>query len=364
MLTDIKNIFRDPAALLIMLVLPLVYPLLYSFVYTNEVVRDMPICVVDLSNSPESRRFTRQIDATPDVAVDYRVQDFAEAQRLMRRQKVHGILYFPADYTQKMQRMEQSPIEIYLDMGFMLYYKAFYLATYQVMLQQKHPLMSEVKPAIKVHEVNMFNTTGGYGNFLLPAVLVLIIQQTLLLGMSTQVGTRRQRGLGDLTIPQRVRMAVSYFTVYVPLTGYVLIVVPLLFGFTQMITVGRLLVFLFPMLMSMVAFAILVSQFFKHRETPLLYIAFTSPIFLFLTGVSWPETSMPAFWEYFAWLFPGTPAVRAFIKLNCMGASLPMVSQYLWGLLIQSVCYVALTLFVRRVYSRYPRANGHFEDEF
>lgn len=354
MLKDIKNIFKDPAAMLIMLLLPLAYPLLYSFIYTNEVVRDMPVCVVDMSDTQESRHFTRQLDATPDVEVAYRVNDFEEGQRLMREQKVHGILYFPSDYAEKMQKMQQSPLEIYTDMGFMLYYKAFYLATYNVMLEQKHPLLADNPEVIKVHDYPMFNTQGGYGNFLLPAVLVLILQQTMLLGMATQVGTRRQQGLRDFTIPERVRQGVSYYLVYFVLAAYVLIIVPKIFCFTQLISTWSLIFLLIPMLLSMVTFSILISIFFKHRETPLLYIAPTSVILLFLTGISWPESSMPQFWADFAWLIPSTPAVRAFVKMNCMGANLSLVSPYIWGMLIQSIVYVLLALLFRKVYDKHP----------
>ncbi|MCF0179703.1 MAG: ABC transporter permease [Bacteroidales bacterium] len=349
MLRELKNIFSDPAALLIMLLLPLAYPLLYSFIYTNEVVRDMPICVVDLSDTQESRKFTRQLDATQDVAVTYRVNDFEEAKRLMREQKVHGILYFPSDFAEKLQKMEQSPIEIYTDMGFLLYYKAFYLATYTVMLAQKHPLMLNEPEPIKVHEYPMFNPYGGYGNFLLPAVLVLILQQTLILGMATQVGTQRQRGY-DFTIKQRLRQGLGYYFIYFLMAGYVLLVVPRLFQFTQMISVGNFLLLLFPMILSMVTFGILVSQFFKHRETPLMYIAPTSIILIFLTGISWPETSMPQFWQSFAWILPSTPAVRAFVKMNSMGADISMVSTYIWALLAQSVVYILLYLAIKLYY--------------
>lgn len=357
MLQDIKNIFKDPAAILIMLLLPLAYPLLYSFIYTNEVVRDMPICVVDMSDSQESRHFTRQLDATPDVEVAYRVNDFSEGQRLMKEQKVHGLLYFPVDYVEKLQKMEQSPLEIYTDMAFMLYYKAFYLATYNVMLEQKHPLMAENADVIKVNDYPMFNTQGGYGNFLLPAVLVLILQQTMLLGMATQVGTRRQKGLKDLTIPERFRQGFSYYLVYFILSGYVLIIVPKIFSFSQLISTWNLIFFLIPMLLSMVTFSILISQFFKHRETPLLYIAPTSVILLFLTGISWPESSMPRFWADFAWIMPSTPAVRAFVKMNCMGASLSLVAPYIWALLVQSISYVLLALLFRKVYDKHPKGE-------
>ena len=39
----------------------------------------------------------------------------------------------------------------------------------------------------------MFNPTGGYGNFILPGVLALILQQTLLLGIGMLYATRNER---------------------------------------------------------------------------------------------------------------------------------------------------------------------------
>ena len=40
-------------------------------------------------------------------------------------------------------------------------------------------------------EVPIFNTTGGYGNAIIPGVLILILQQTLLLGIGLAAGTAR-----------------------------------------------------------------------------------------------------------------------------------------------------------------------------
>ena len=357
LLDDIKHIFKDEATLILAVLVPLLYPLVYSFIYTNEIVTDMPVCAVDMSNTPESRNFIRQYDATPEVNVLYKTNNLEEAKRLMENQKVHAILYFPEDFAVSLQSMRQAPVQLYCDMGFILYYKAAYLSAYNVMLAQKHPLMAGNANPIKVHEVRMFNTIEGYGNFLLQAILPLIIQQTLLMALGTEVGTRRQRRLSELSIRQHMRKGLAYYIFYFLLAGYLLVVVPSLFNFTQMISVGSLLLFLVPTLIAMTAFALFVSLFFKHRETPFIYIAFTSVILLFLTGASWPEQAMPLFWQWFAWLFPSTPAVRAFIQLNAMGAEISYVAGYLGVLLIQSVAYFALFLLGKHLIARRHKAQ-------
>ena len=60
------EMFRDEGALLFVILLPLAYPLLYSWIYNNEVVREVPVAVVDCSNSATSREFVRHVDASPD----------------------------------------------------------------------------------------------------------------------------------------------------------------------------------------------------------------------------------------------------------------------------------------------------------
>lgn len=355
MFKDLKSIFKDEGTLILAVLVPLLYPLVYSFIYTNETVTDMPVCAVDLSNTPESRQFIRAYDATPEVNVVYKSTNLSEAKQLMMEQKVHAVIYFPEDFAEHWMKMEQSPIQLYCDMGFILYYKAAYMTAMKVVLAQKSPLTAGNADPIKVHEVRAYNTIEGYGNFLLQAILPLIIQQTLLLALACEVGTRRQRGQKELSIKNHLKKGVAYLLLYTFHSGYLLVVVPRIFNFTQTITVGNLFAFMVPLLLSMVTFALFISLFFKRRETPFIYIAFTSIILLFLTGASWPEQAMPIFWQWVAWIFPSTPAVRAFMRLNAMGAELNMVAHYLWIMLLQAAVYFALFIAGKRVLAkRYP----------
>lgn len=370
----LRSIFTDSGILLLAVIVPLVYPLLYSWIYTNEVTREVPVCVVDLSRSSSSRDYIQKIDGTPDLKVAAQCADIKEAERLLAEQKAYGIIYFPADFAKKTARMEQSFVSVYIDMSFMLYYKTIYMTLTNLNLQNNSKIQLKLAQnktdredqlqaaSIKIEEHSMYNTTGGYGNFLLQAVIVLIIQQTLILGISMRAGSNRQfRALASKKFKQTDEykekkqkasygsvlqdywaIFMSYGAVYLVMSTYVLLVTPKIFGFTQHIQFHDFCVLLVPMLFAMLNFAMVISTFFKRREDCMLCIVFSSLPMLFLIGISWPEASIPEVWEYVAWFVPGTPAARAFVRLNEMGASLESVYPYLAALLAQGLFYMAI----------------------
>lgn len=378
----LKSIFTDSGVLLLSVIVPLVYPLLYSWIYTNEVVREVPVCVVDMSHSSNSRQFIQKIDGTPDLEVAALCGDMKEAERMLAEQKAFGIVYFPSDFATKTNRMEQTTISAYIDMSFMLYYKTIYMTLTNLNLEQNSKIqikLAQNKTAredqlqaasIKMEEHSMYNTTGGYGNFLLQAVIVLIIQQTLILGISMRAGWNRQLqilgGRKTRNVPPAMRrqpsdygsmlkdfwgVFLSYGAVYLVMATYVLLVTPKIFGFTQHIQFHDFCILLVPMLCAMLTFAMFISTFFRRREDCMLCIVFSSLPMLFLVGVSWPEASIPEYWEYVAWFLPSTPAARAFVRLNEMGCSLDQVHHYLAALCAQFLFYL-VAYFIRQLQLR------------
>ena len=374
----LKSIFTDSGVLLLAVIVPLVYPLLYSWIYTNEVTREVPVCVVDLSRSASSRQYIQKIDATPDLAVAAQCADMKEAQRMLAEQKAYGIIYIPTDFAKAIVNGQQSTVSLYIDMSFMLYYKAIFITMSNLNLenntniqlklaQNKTDREDQLQAAsIKIEEHSMYNTTGGYGNFLLQAVIVLIIQQTLILGISMRAGWNRQlrdlkgKKLSGADIYSNKEPTVygsllkdywgifmSYGAVFLIMSTYVLLVTPKIFGFTQHIQLRDYCIFLVPMLFAMLNFAMAISTFFRRREDCMVCVVFSSIPMLFLIGISWPEASIPQVWEYVAWFIPGTPAARAFVRLNEMGCSIEQVYPYLAALLVQGLFYM-LIYFIRQ----------------
>ncbi|MDY5124870.1 MAG: ABC transporter permease [Prevotella sp.] len=384
---EMRAIFKDEGVLIFFFLVPLAYPLLYSWIYNNEVVRETPVAVVDMSHSSDSRDLIRRCDATPDVCVTHYSNSLAEAEKLMSDQQIKGIIVIPEGFAVNRWRMQQSVVSVYCDMAIMLNYKNVFAAVSSVVQQinseiqiqwsnhitEKEKDMS-VQPII-IDDVAMYNPSSGYGSFVLPAVLILIIQQTMLLGIGMLAGTRRERGQTnksficlkstgwrqELSTAATLLMGrgMSYLLIYIVMASYLTIIIPHIYDF---ITIGRwevLVSMMVPYLLACVCFGVAVSQLFSHREDVMLVVVFFSLPLLFISGISWPQSAMPAFWEYVASLFPSTFAIRAFVKTSSMSANMGEISSELIALWIQVAVYFMLAIVAIIIADRRAKAQNN-----
>jgi len=367
---EMRNVVRDEGMLIFFILVPLLYPLLYSWIYNNEVVREVPVVVVDDSHTAMSREFARRCDASPDVRVLCHANDMDEARSLLSRQVVKGIYYLPADFATRLGRMEQTAVSVYCDMSLMLTYKAVYQAAMAVSLEMNGRLQAQlagnttarqdlvtVSP-LAVTPVPVFNPAGGYGSFILPGVLMLILQQTLVLGIGLSAGTARETNRYQDLIPFsrsyqgifRIVFGKSlcYFMIYAVLAAYLALAVPRLFGFVVLAEPSALLAIMLPYVLACIFFGMVMSCIVRYRENVMLLVVFASVPLLFLSGISWPQSNLPWFWESISWLFPSTFGIRAYIRVNTMGAALPEVAAEYRALWAQAAAYFLLACGVYR----------------
>lgn len=352
---ELGYIFKDIGVVLFFLIVPLVYPVIYGLIYNTETVREVPMVVVDESHTSLAREFVRRIDATADVRVIQYASDMEEARDIVDRKEAYGILRIPTDFSSKIHRGEQSTVGLYMDMSGMLYYKALLLATTEASLGMRDFIqVSTIDMPVLYESISLYNTQSGFASFLLPGIVVLVIQQTLLLGVAMLAATNKERYGGYLIPPDDAYHGTSrivfgkslaYLSVYVFVTIWALVIVPNLFNLPQIAHYGTLLLFSLPLLLACVFFAMAISPLVKGRETPMMIFVFTSVPLLFLSGLSWPLAAIPDYWRYFSYLFPSTLGIQGFVKLNSMGATLREVSfeyQVLW---IQTGVYFIITYF-------------------
>ena len=131
---EMNTAFRDEAVLVFMILVPLGYPLLYSYIYNNEIVRDIPVAVVDESNSSLSRQYIRNLDASQYTNVTQTPANIKEAQELMRRSKVYGIVRIPADFSKNINTGKQAYVYAFCDASTLLYFRQFSIANTDVSL--------------------------------------------------------------------------------------------------------------------------------------------------------------------------------------------------------------------------------------
>lgn len=367
---EYRQIFKDEGTLLFVILVPLLYPVLYSWIYNNEVVKEVPVAVVDCSHSAMAREFVRHCDASSDVKVAYRCNSLEEAKDLVGHQKVYGVIYMPEDFGTRLGRMEQAHVSVYCNMGLMLTYKAIFQTCTAVAADLNSRIQIELSGAytaregeitaspINVRDVPMFNNTGGYGNFILPGVLVLVLQQVLLLGIGMAYGTsyekhgfvrlkpmlERNFGLSRIMVGRTL----GFLVLFVMLSAWVLLAIPRIFNFVHIMPHGEFLLFTIPYLLACIFFAITFSFIVRQRENVMLLVVFTSVPFLFMSGVSWPKSNIPEIWQLTSYLFPSTFGIQGFIKLNTMGCLFSDIWPEIKALWMQVIVYGALATLVTR----------------
>ncbi len=359
------DVFKDRGVLIFILFVPIFYPLLYSYVYTNEVVREVPAAVVDDSHCSLSREFVRLVDGSPDVEVVAHCNSMAEAKNLVEKRDAYGIIHIPNTFDKDIFRGDQTHIGVYCDMSSMLYYKAIVLSTTKVSLEMN----KDIKVSRYVHgttnrdeEVNkmpieydykaMFNTQSGFASFLIPPVLMLIIQQTLLLGVGMSMGRVRERNGGFIFPPRRpysnaVQIVFGkmflYLSIYIIMAVYMFTVVNKMFGLPQLGDYITYLSFVIPYILACIFFAMAMSVFVYRREDCILLFVFISVPMLFLSGVSWPGSAVPSFWKHVSYLFPSTFGINGYVRISSMGATLGEVSFDYHALWLQIGVYFVMT---------------------
>lgn len=383
---EMRQVIKDEGVLIFFVIVPLVYPLLYSWIYNNESVHEVPVVVVDDSHSHLSRQFIRMCDASSEVKIAYYASDMDEAQMLVSRQVAKAIYHIPADFQTHLLRMERSVISVYCDMSLMLTYKAAYQTAVMVSQQMNSKMTVQLagkythreeqiqaRP-LDFDEVPIFNPAGGYGSAVLPAVLMLILQQTLVLGIGLSAGTARESNrFRDLVPIQKhyhgtfrivFGKSLCYFMIYAVMGTWLTVIVPRLFNFPHLIQWTDLLTIMIPYTLACIFFGITVSCLVRYRENVMLLMVFVSIPLLFLSGASWPQSNIPGFWQGVSWLFPSTFGIRAYIRMNTMGGTLSDVLleyRVLWLLVL---AYFLVACLVYRYQIRLARRHALERLEF
>jgi len=144
--------------------------------------------------------------------------------------------------------------------------------------------------------------------------------------------------------------SLAYFFLY----GFNLIFTQIIlyhwFGFPDkgaMIDVWLLMV---PFLFSVIFMGLTVSLLLTRREHSIMMLVFLSPIVLFVSGMSWPVTSLPPLLYRLAHLFPSTSVIPAYLRIRTMGGSMVDVRSELFFLTGQMIVYGVLAMLSYKIF--------------
>lgn len=365
---EYSRVLRDSGAFGLIVLGPLIYAVLYPQPYLGQLLRDIPVAVVDEDNTEVSRALVQAIDAHEGLAVAARPTSLVAGREAIAAREIYAVLGIPAGTERDVLAGRPARIPAYVDAAYFLIYsrasqgfsEAAGAVNADIATGAARPEGSLARAALsRASPVEflaqpLYNPTGAYGSYVVPAALILILQQSLLMGVATLGGVAHEGGGPAARRARTTPVAVAghtlaHLALALPSYALYLVVLPRVYGFASSPRLLDLLVLAVPFILAVSLLGQVFGGMFRRRETAVaLLLALGLPLF-FLAGVAWPPEALPAGLRTVAGLVPSSVGIDAFLRLNQTGASFAEVRQswlHLWALV---AVYGALAVLLPRL---------------
>ncbi|MGL5683530.1 MAG: ABC transporter permease [Marinifilaceae bacterium] len=364
------TIFHDFGVMIFLFLLPFGYPIMYGLIYNPQTPRNVPVVIVDNARTALSRQYCRMLDATEQVKVAGYASSLEEAKVALAREKAYAIVSLDRDFERNILRGEQSHVMLYSAVYSMIYYRIFAAACTNVNNAMSAQLQAQQLPGATLRQLSVaitpvkntslavYNPTSGFATFIMPGVELLVIQQSLLLGIGMLAGTQRERNRNKRLIPLNhhyfgplriiTGKALCYVTFSILTTFWTMNIVPRIFKLPHLSDFWEIQLFLLPFVLASILMAMTFSCIVKGRELPLIIFTFTSLPLIFAGGISWPWASIPKFWQHLMAIFPSTYGIQGYVQMASCDAPLSSIRFYYlfeWALVL---FYLLTAFFVYR----------------
>ena len=350
-----RAVWHDEGVVLIMVFALFIYGVSYSLGYGGEVLNDVPIAVVASEKGGVNQRFVRIIDASPKVRVAHEVADMEEAKCLLAERKVWGVVALSPEFEKDVLSGRQARVAILGDASYFLAYREVAEGSVSAIQQMNEQIIEErngtYSPPIIYEQRNLFNPSFGYGIFVMPAIILLIVQQTSLIGVGMVSATRRERGeLYKAASPLAITIGrtLAYLAIYAVTLGFMLTVHYSLFDYPMRASWWRCVAVIAPYLLAVIFLAQALGSLFRRRESSILWLLWLSIPFLLVSGVSLPPQAFPRWLYVIGKAVPSSSAVEAWIAIQSRGASLSDIAPQLTLLWCLVVFYGILAIVLVR----------------
>jgi ABC-2 type transport system permease protein len=352
-----RRVLAVRGAFIMLVIAPVVYGIYYPQPYLNQILRKIPIVVVDNDLSELSRTIVQTLDASDAVKVAARADTLAAAHKLLDRGEAFAVVGIPPGTERDVLKGTTAHVPIYADATYLFIFRTMSSGIVVAINTVSSELAaggartdgSLVKAALAssspadVLLQPIFNPVGGYASYVVPAAFVLILQQMLLIAASMLTVVALAQG-ADNAFATVFGRGVAHLTIYLPALALYFIVLPRFYGFS---TLGQplqlvALASLFTLATSFMGQA--AGAWFKNPETPTLIFVGTSLPQFFLTGFSWPREAIPKPVLAWGYVFPGDFAIDGIVRIDQLGASLFEVARDWRGLWVLAVVYFLLAI--------------------
>lgn len=357
---EFAAIVKDKAVIVTIIGGIVFYAALYPQPYLNNLPEDLSIAAVDLDNSATSRKLLRWANASPDIRISHRSQSVAAARTLLTEGLVRGLIVIPYGFEKDLALSRSPVVGVAGDANYFLVYGTAMeglvgaVKTLSANARVRSLVLDGVPMSFAVLDWSpvqlnarpLFNVSMGYLGYVLPAVFVLILHQTMLLASgligagsyNVKASSRSNRVQNSPGVTLGARFA-AMFLFYVLLTQFYMGACFEFYGVPRNANLNDLWLMIVAFVAATAALGVLIGVVLPRRELVAPFVMVSSLPLVFTAGFIWPVELIPEPIVSLTNMAPSTAAIQGFLKLNQMGASFTQVANHWWTLIGLTVVY-------------------------
>ncbi len=355
MLNFYLSILKDKGALLVLIIAPVLYALYYPLPYLQHSIQNVPLVVIDQDQSAASRQFIRLLEASPQLDIIAQDQDPGLALELMSQQQALGWLLIPEGYERSLLRQQPADILVEGHGGLLLAGSEIISTVTEIGLSmgvgvkqqrllfagQDRSQSAVISQPTRLNSLALYNWQQSYGAYIVPAVWVMVIQQSLLIGICLWRKWREER---QLEMPKDWQQLLGFSSISLAVAlMYQLWALP----FQGYPSAGPSLALLLTCLcfaLACTSLGLWLCRIFVSRESSMLFLLTLGLPFFFGSGYPIPNQGLPPLLSLLAKLLPSTHGIEAMVSHASMQLELQESLSYMLKLLALSLLYFVLYL--------------------
>ncbi|HRG78969.1 MAG TPA: ABC transporter permease [Cyclobacteriaceae bacterium] len=355
---EFRQVFRNPAILRMMFLMPAVQLLIMPLAADYE-VKNVKICVVDYDHSPYSQKLVNKITSTDYFTlIDY-TDSYDKALTYVEHDEADLVLQIPNSFEKDLIREDE--VSLFLAINAINGVKANLGGAYlrsiiadfntEVRLEWMQLPRQNPQPVIEIASINWFNPLMNYRFFMVPGILVILVTMVgaflsaLNIVKEKEIGTIEQINVTPIRKYQFILGKLIPFWVL----GLVILTIGLFiswiaYGIVPVGSVFTIYVFGGVYLISILGLGLLVSTFANTQQQAMLLSFFMMMIFILLGGLYTSIDSMPMWAQIFTKFNPVTYFIEVMRMVVLKGSTLYDIRYHLLIVLVFGIVLNSLAI--------------------
>lgn len=333
---EFRQIFRNPAILRLMFMMPTIQLLLLPLAADYE-VKQVKICVVDFDRSSYSQRLLSKVTSTDYFQlVDY-TDSYDQALHYVENDEADVVLQIPDGFEK--QLVKENEVTVFMALNAINGVKANLGGAYlrsiindfngEVRIEWVQPHGMNAQPVIGVEAINWYNPLMNYKIYMVPGILVILVTMVggflsaLNIVKEKEVGTIEQINVTPIRKYQFVLgKLIPFWVLGLIILSIGLVISWLAYGIVPVGSLVTIYIFAAVYLLAVLGMGLGVSTLANNQQQAMLLSFFLMMIFILLGGLYTSIDSMPRWAQVFTWFNPVTYFIEVMRMVVLKGSTL------------------------------------------